>query len=116
VTGRTSLDDQVAADGEGKPMSESVVVHHFEEQKVGVGPVRRDPVVILGQYNDLEDLMLQLTAGEARCFEVHSVCGLHGFVFARSIARFCQERLMVSAETQGSERNQIVSGRSHPAM
>jgi hypothetical protein len=89
---------------------EGVVVHHFEQQKVG-GDVpanvlfdveESDPLFILGQYADLlartkdhgwpvfryeglEDLVAQLTAGGARCFEVHGVCGLHGFVFGASM-------------------------------
>jgi hypothetical protein len=61
-----------------------------------------DPLLILGQYEELlartrnygwpvfqydglADLAAQLTAGGARCFEVHGVCGVHGFVFARSM-------------------------------
>ena len=90
---------------------EGVVVHHFEQQKVGGGPYpanvlfdveQADPHFILSQYAELlartrnygwpvlhydgqEDLVAQLTADRARCFEVHGVCGLHGFVFARSM-------------------------------
>jgi hypothetical protein len=90
---------------------EGVAVHHFEQQKMGGGPCpanvlfdveEADPLDILGQYqgllartrnhgwpvlryDGLEDLAAQLTAGGARCFEVHGVCGLHGFVFARSM-------------------------------
>src|SRR5262249_10122899 len=90
---------------------DGVVVHHFEQQKVGGGPVpanvlfdveEADPLFILAQYEDLlsrtkqygwpvsryeglKDLVTQLTVGGARCFEVHGVCGLHGFVFARSM-------------------------------
>lgn len=92
---------------------EGVVVHHFEQQKVGDDPYpanvlfdveEADPLLILGQYEELlrrarnhgwpvtrydglADLVAQLTAGGARCFEVHGVCGLHGFVFARSMER-----------------------------
>jgi hypothetical protein len=88
-----------------------VVVHHFEQQKVGGGPVpanvlfdveEADPLFVLSgcaellartkshgwpvfHYDTLEDLARQLTAGGARCFEVQSVCGLAGFVFARSM-------------------------------
>jgi hypothetical protein len=88
-----------------------VVVHHFEQQKVGGGDCpanvlfdveEADPHLILTQYgallartkdhgwpvpgyDGLEDLAEQLTAGGARCFEVHGVCGLNGFVFARSL-------------------------------
>jgi hypothetical protein len=90
---------------------EGVVVHHFEQQKVGGGDVPAnvlfdvedaDPPLILGQYGELlartrnhgwpvlryenlEDLVAQLVAGGARCFEVHGVSGVHGFVFARSM-------------------------------
>jgi hypothetical protein len=90
---------------------EGVVVHHFEQQKVGGGPYpanvlfdveEADPLFILGQYEGLlartknygwpvhhyeglGDLAAQLTAGGPRCYEVHGVCGLHGFVFARSV-------------------------------
>jgi hypothetical protein len=39
----------------------------------------------VSRYDDLADLAAQLTAGGARCFEVHGVCGVHGFVFARSM-------------------------------
>jgi hypothetical protein len=88
-----------------------VVVHHFEQQKVGRGPCpanvlfdveEADPLFILGQHGELlartknhgwpvpcyvrlEDLAEQLTADGARCFEVQAVCGLGGFVFARSM-------------------------------
>jgi hypothetical protein len=96
---------------------EGVVVHHFEQQKVGSGPdpanvlfdvEEADPLFILGQYgemlartraygwpvlqyNDPEDLAAQLTAGGARCFEVHGVCGVHGFVFAGSMEMRARE-------------------------
>ena len=87
---------------------EGVVVHHFEQQKVGGGPYppnvlfdaeESEPTFILDQYAELlartknygwpvfkyegtEDLVSQLTVGGAKCFEVHGTCGLHGFVFA----------------------------------
>ena len=90
---------------------EGVVVHHFQEQRVGDGRTLEhavnvlfdveevDPASILGQYadvlartkrygwpvpkyDDLEDLASQLTSGGAKCFEVHGTCGLSGFVFA----------------------------------
>ena len=90
---------------------DGVVVHHFEQQKVGAGsyPVNvlfdveeSDPAFILDQYSELlirtknhgwpvfkydgtEDLVSQLTAGGAKCFAVHGTCGLHGFVFAASM-------------------------------
>ncbi len=90
---------------------EKVVVHHFEQQQVGGGPLpanvlfdveESDPLFLLGQYAELlartkqygwpvfhyeglKDLVSQLTADGARCFEVHGVCGLHGFVFAKSM-------------------------------
>ncbi len=90
---------------------EGVVVHHFEQQKVGDGPYpanvlfdveQADPHFILGQYEELlrrtknygwpvfqyegmDDLVAQLTSSGAACFEVHGVCGVHGFVFARSM-------------------------------
>jgi hypothetical protein len=87
---------------------EGVVVHHFEQQQVGphanvlFDVEEAAPLFILGQYADLlartkqygwpvlrydglEDLAIRLTAGGARCFEVHGVCGLHGFVFAASM-------------------------------
>jgi hypothetical protein len=105
---------------------EGVVVHHFEQQKVSPGPdlanvlfdvEEADPLFLLGQYeellartrshgwpvcryNGLDDLVAQLTAGGARCFEVHGVCGLHGFVFARSLEfRARQTRAEVGGET-----------------
>jgi hypothetical protein len=37
------------------------------------------------EYDDLDDLASRLTAGGAKCFEVHSSCGLCGFVFAASM-------------------------------
>ena len=87
---------------------EGVVVHHFEQQKVGGGPYpanmlfdaeESEPAFILGQYAELlartrnhgwpvfqydgtEDLVRQLTAGGTRCFEIRGTYGLHGFVFA----------------------------------
>ena len=90
---------------------EGVVVHHFEQQKVGSGPLPAnvlfdvevtDPQVLLGQYADLlarnknygwpvlnyktlDDLVRQLTARGAKCFKVHGVCGVDGFVFAASM-------------------------------
>ncbi len=90
---------------------EGVVVHHFEQQKVGGGTYpsnvlfdaeESEPAFILRQYAELlartkshgwpvlkyngtEDLLSQLTAGGAKCFEVHGTCGLHGFVFAKSM-------------------------------
>ena len=89
---------------------EGVSVHHFEQQKMG-GPdpanvlfevEEADPLFILGQYGELltrtenygwpvlrysglEDLAAQLTIGGTKCFEIHGVCGVHGFVFARSM-------------------------------
>jgi hypothetical protein len=87
---------------------DGVVVHHFEQQKVGGEPYpanvlfgveESDAAIILGQYTelldrtknygwpvldyvDLIDLASRLTATGAKCFEVHGTCGLHGFVFA----------------------------------
>ena len=39
----------------------------------------------VARYDDVADLAARLTAGGAKCFEVHGVCGVHGFVFARSM-------------------------------
>ena len=90
---------------------EGVVVHHFEQQKVGGGPypanvlfdaeeapareVLRAHLPLLERlrnygwpvfkWSDLADLAEQLTAGGAKCFGVHGTCGLHGFVFAASM-------------------------------
>lgn len=90
---------------------DGVVVHHFEQQKVGGGAYpanvlfdaeESEPAFILGQYAellartknygwpvfeyaDLDDLALRLTANGTKCFEVHGTCGLHGFVFAASV-------------------------------
>lgn len=90
---------------------EGVVVHHFEQVAYGsldtpsnvlFGVEESDAAIILGQYTELltwtkkwgwpvskydglEDLALRLTAGGTKCFEVHGTCGLHGFVFARSM-------------------------------
>ncbi|KAA5541923.1 hypothetical protein FYK55_17150 [Roseiconus nitratireducens] len=102
---------------------EGVVVHHFEQQKVGPGPYpanvlfdvkESDPVFMLGQYSELlartknhgwpvtrydgtEDLASQLSAGGAKCFVVHGTCGLHGFVFAASVEfRRRQSRMQVA--------------------
>jgi hypothetical protein len=101
-----------------------VVVHHFEQQKVGGGEVpanvlfdveETDPLLVLAQYEELlartkdygwpvpdyeglEDLAEQLTAGSARCFEVNGVCGISGFVFARSMElRARESRVDVTA-------------------
>ena len=83
----------------------------FEQEKFGAGPYpanvlfdveEADPLLILGRYADLlartknygwpvlryeglEELVAQLSTGEARCFEVHGVCGVHGFVFAKTM-------------------------------
>ena len=91
---------------------EGVVVHHFEQQRVGGGPLHPanvlfdieevDPKYILNQYAELfsrtrkygwpvwkydgiEDLILRLTEHGAKCFDVHGTFGIHGFVFAASI-------------------------------
>src|SRR5262245_46661625 len=90
---------------------EGVTVHHFEQQMVGGGshPTNvlfdvsaADPVAVLSQYGDLlartrnygwpvlrydglDDLVAQLTAGGAKCYEVHGTCGIQGFVFAASM-------------------------------
>lgn len=95
---------------------DGVVVHHFEQQKVGSGAYpanvlfdaeESDPEFILGQYTELlartknfgwpvfqyeslDDLASQLTASGAKCFEVHGTCGLHGFVFAASMEFHCR--------------------------
>jgi hypothetical protein len=37
------------------------------------------------KWSDLADLVGQLTADGAKCFEVNGTCGLHGFVFAASM-------------------------------
>ena len=37
------------------------------------------------EYDGLDDLVSQLTKDGAKCFEVHGVFGLHGFVFAHSM-------------------------------
>jgi len=77
-----------------------------------------DPAFIFGQYSELlvrtknygwpvhhydgtDDLVSQLTAGGAKCFEVHGTCGLHGFVFAANMEfRRLQSRADVThAET-----------------
>jgi hypothetical protein len=90
---------------------EGVVVHHFEQQKVAEGHVpstvlfeveESEPKRILTEhtelltrtkkygwpisnYDGLDDLSAQLTANGAKCFEIHSVCGVQGFVFATSM-------------------------------
>ncbi len=90
---------------------EGVVVHHFEQQKVGGGPTpanvlfdveEADGRDVLAEYGDLlartknhgwpvlkyagvDDLAAQLTAAGAACFRVSGVCGLNGFVFAASM-------------------------------
>jgi hypothetical protein len=40
----------------------------------------------LAEYDGLDDLTARLTTSGAKCFEVHSSCGLYGFVFAASMA------------------------------
>jgi hypothetical protein len=37
------------------------------------------------KYSDLAELAAQLTAGGAKSFEIHSSCGLSGFVFAANM-------------------------------
>lgn len=37
------------------------------------------------EYDGPDDLVARLTAGGVKCFEVHSSCGLSGFVFATSM-------------------------------
>ena len=90
---------------------DGVVVHHFEQQRIGNGQTpanvlfdveEADPVYVLKEFRELlervrkygwpgqeyegvEDLAAQLTAGRARCFRVNGVCGLDGFVFASSL-------------------------------
>ena len=88
-----------------------VVVYHVEQQAFGGGGVAANVVFdieesaaepVLGRYVDLlaatknyawpvpeydglDDLAARLTAGGAKCFEIHSSCGLCGFVFAASM-------------------------------
>lgn len=89
---------------------DGVVALHVEQQGFGrdgvpgnvlFGVEESDAAVVLGQYSELlaatknygwpllydglEDLMSRLTAGGSKCFEVHSSCGLFGFVFAASM-------------------------------
>lgn len=90
---------------------EGVVVHHFEQQKVGTGPnpanvlfdieAADGPDVLAEyrellartrnhgwpvlEYGDVDDLAAQMTAAGAACFRVRGVCGLDGFVFASSM-------------------------------
>jgi hypothetical protein len=90
---------------------DGVVVHHFQELRCGAGPDpacvlfdvgEADALEVLGRYadllarcrnygwpvpgcTDLDDLVVRLTAGGARCFEVRGVCGIEGFVFAASM-------------------------------
>ncbi len=107
---------------------EGVVVHHFEQQKVGGGSYpanvmfdveESEPGLILGQYAELlsrtknhgwpvfkydgiEDLVSQLTAAGTKCFEVRGTCGLNGFVFAvRMEFRRRQLRAEVTDATPG---------------
>src|SRR5258708_7656406 len=113
---------------------EGVVVHHFEQQNVNDGKnpgnvlfdvVETDPVFILDQYADLlartknygwpmleyhghNDLASRLTEGGAKCFEVHGVCGIHGFVFAKSVKfRSRQSHADVLAEEDDAKDNVI---------
>jgi hypothetical protein len=90
---------------------EGVVVHHFEQQGFGNSSkaanilfdvqetdsffILRHYETLLAstrdygwpvlRYENLNDLVAQLTAGGAKCFEVHGTLGLHGFVFAQSV-------------------------------
>ena len=92
---------------------EGVVVHHFEQQKVGGGPypanvlfgvgeadpshVLREHEGLLGRtkghgwpvpsYDTVGDLVAKLTATGAKCFRVTGAvgCGLDGFVFAATM-------------------------------
>jgi hypothetical protein len=89
---------------------DGVVVHHFEQQKcdgdasscVLFEVEAVDPRRILNEYTDLlartkkyswpiasysglDDLAAQLTSAGTKCFEVHGVCGIQGFVFAASM-------------------------------
>jgi hypothetical protein len=91
---------------------EGVVTHHFEQQNVGGGEPypanvlfdveESDATFILERYADLlartkrygwpvrgyeglQDLAKRLTAGGARCFEIHGTVGIDGFVFAKSM-------------------------------
>ena len=53
----------------------------------------------VSQYDGLNDLAFKLTNGGAKCFEVHGVCGVHGFVFASSVEfRGRQSRAEVACE------------------
>ena len=90
---------------------EAVVVHHFEQQNVGgqapavvlFDITEEDPYFILNPYTTLlqktknywwpmsgytgiDDLVTKLTAGGAKCFNIHGTCGIHGFVFAKSMS------------------------------
>jgi hypothetical protein len=91
---------------------EGVVTHHFEQQNVGGGDAYPANVLFdveesdakfvlepyadllartkrygwpIREYDDVQDLVARLTAGGAKCFEVHGTVGVHGFVFAKSM-------------------------------
>ena len=103
---------------------EGVVAHHFELQAFRGGSIpinilfdvaETRPAFILEAYSDLlirtknygwpvmgydglEDLVSRLTAGGAKCFEIHGSCGLCGFVFAGHMEfRRRESRALVTA-------------------
>jgi len=103
---------------------EGVVVHHFEQQRLGSSSeaanilfdveetdsffvLRSYETLLVStrdygwpvlRYENLNDLVAQLTADGAKCFEVHGTLGLHGFVFAQSVEfRARQARVEVVA-------------------
>jgi hypothetical protein len=90
---------------------EGVIAHHFEQEQFGASPYGANILFdveeaelknTLGQnadllaraknygwpmleYETVEDLVKQLPAGGAKCFEVHASFGLSGFVIATSL-------------------------------
>ena len=90
---------------------EGVTVHHFEEQKSSQGSAPTNVLFDVEEYpaelilkshlpllerlrnygwpvltwNDVDDLVNQLSPNGVKCFKVHGTCGLDGFVFARSM-------------------------------
>ena len=95
---------------------DGVVAHHIEQQVFrGVGVSANvlfdveesEAASVLGRYGDLlaaaknygwpaleydnlADLIVRLTAGGTKCFEIHSSCGLSGFVFAARMEFRCR--------------------------
>ena len=115
---------------------DGVVAHHIEHQAFGGGGVsanvlydaeESESASVLGRYADLlaaaknygwpaleydslDDLAARLAARGAKCFEIHSSCGLCGFVFAANMEfrrRVSRAQIAVAEPSAADDRGSV---------